>query len=319
MLKRIFLVSACLVASIMAQDEEDVKADSVVYEKPTEWQIFSADAPVTAFTVQGNLLWYATEQSVFSSSLTSKDIRNYSTLGKIPGSNVTSMTTDNKGSVWFGSQNGVAVRTGNSFTCYTTENGIPDNSVNALLATTDGKIWIGTNNGAAVFQNGEWKTYTTKEGLAHNKVNSLLADKDGVIWFGTEKGISVFDGASWKVHDMKSGLSWNSVKALAKDPRKGTIWAAVGEKDVNCYTNGKWNTYMDIMPDIRDIMVDTQSRIWFGSTTGYIKFNGDEWVSDPKKNGVPAAQVRKMNRDKNGNLWFAIETGVLRLSNPYPF
>lgn len=319
MLKKIILASTCLAFFATAQEEDEVKADSIVYEKPTEWQIFAADAPVTAFTVQGNLLWYATEQTVFSSSLKSKDVRNYSTLGSIPGSGVTCMSTDASGNVWIGGQNGVAVRKGNKFTSYTTENGIPDNSVNALLATSDGKVWIGTNNGAAVFQNGEWKVYNTEKGLAHNKVNALMADKKGSIWFGTEKGISVFDGTTWKVHDMKSGLSWNSVKALAKDPRKGTIWAAVGEKDVNCLSNGKWNTYMDIMPDIRDIMVDTQSRIWFGSPNGYIKFNGDSWVSDPKKNGVPAAQVRKMNRDKNGNLWFAIETGVLRLSNPYPF
>lgn len=320
MFKKIILVSACLAFNLMAQeDDENVKADSMVYEKPTEWQIFASEAPVTAFAVQGNQLWYATEQSVYSTSLTSKDVRSYSTLGSISGEGIVSIATDSKGQVWFAGSNGIAVRTGNTFTSYTTENGIPDNAVNAVLGTSDGKVWIGTNNGAAVFEGGKWKVYTTKEGLSHNKVNALMADKDNSIWFGTEKGISVLSGSSWKVHDMKSGLSWNSVKAMTLDARKNTVWIAVGEKDVNCYSKGKWNTYMDIMPDIKDIMADSQSRIWFGSSTGYIKFNGDEWISDQKKNGVPAAQVRKMYKDAKNNLWFATETGVLRLSNPYPF
>ena len=118
---------------------------------------------------------------------------------------------------------------------------------------------------------------------------------------------------------MKKGLSWNDVKALAQDSRKNVIWAAVGEKDVNCFENGKWNTYMEIQPGITSIMVDTQSRIWFGSETGLLKFNGDEWISDPKQLGIPAAQVFSLHRDNGGNLWFAMESGVVRLANPYPF
>jgi ligand-binding sensor domain-containing protein len=50
-----------------------------------------------------------------------------------------------------------------------------------------------------------------------------------------------------------------------------------------------------------------------------LKFNGEEWITDQKKIGVPAAQVFQMIRDNGGNLWFAMETGVVRLSNPYPF
>ncbi len=129
----------------------------------------------------------------------------------------------------------------------------------------------------------------------------------------------MFDGAKWTLHDMKKGLSWNDVKALAQDSRKNVIWAAVGEKDVNCFENGKWNTYMEIQPGITSIMVDTQSRIWFGSETGLLKFNGDEWISDPKQLGIPAAQVFSLHRDNGGNLWFAMESGVVRLANPYPF
>ena len=319
MLKRFFLLSACVAMSVSAQSDDDVKADSIVYEKPTEWRIFSAGAPVSAFTLQNDLLWYATQECVYSSSMKKADVQKFPSLGTIPGSDVTCMATDNSGKVWIGGKNGVAVRSGTQFTAYTSESGLPDNTVNDLIVAPDGKVWVGTEQGAAVFQNGSWKVYTTAEGLVSNKVQALGVDKKGAVWLGTNKGISVYDGAKWTVHDMKKGLSWNDVKAIGLDQRKGTIWAAVGEKDVNSYEGGKWNTYMEIQPGILSIMVDTQSRVWFGSETGLLKFNGDEWITDPKQLGIPAAQVFKMHRDPKGNLWFAMESGVVRLSNPYPY
>jgi ligand-binding sensor domain-containing protein len=97
------------------------------------------------------------------------------------------------------------------------------------------------------------------------------------------------------------------------------VWAAVGEKDVNSYDGKSWNVFMEIQPGITSIMADSHSRIWFGSETGLIKFNDEEWVSDPGKLGVPAAQVYQMYCDEGGNQWFANENGVLRMDNPYPY
>lgn len=319
MLKRFLLLSACFAVTAFAQKDEDVKADSVVYEKPKEWRIYSAGAPVVAFTLTKDLIWYATSDVVMSSSLKKVAVQKYPALGKIPGSGITCMITCAKGNAWMGGKNGIAVRIGTQFTNYTTENGLPDNSITALATGGDGRVWAGTENGAAVFQNGTWTAFTTKEGLVSNKVQCLTIDNKGAVWIGTDKGISVYDGAKWTTQNMKKGMSWNDVKALAFDTKKGVIWAAVGEKDVNCLDKGSWSTYMEIQPGITSIMIDSQSRIWFGSTSGLLKFNGDEWITDPKAVGIPAAQVSCMVRDEGGNLWFAMESGVLRFSNPYPY
>ncbi len=118
---------------------------------------------------------------------------------------------------------------------------------------------------------------------------------------------------------MKSGLSWNNTRALAADHREEEIWAAVGEKDVNRYNGKEWQVYMDVQEEIADVMVDTQSRIWFGSPGGVLKFNGEEWISDPAKLGIPGMTVSDMYRDSGGNLWFGSENGIVLLKNPYPF
>jgi ligand-binding sensor domain-containing protein len=312
-------VSAAKQADKPAADGDDVKADSVVYDKPTEWRVFASGAPVKAFAIQRDMLWYASQDAVVASNLKKSEVQKFPKLGNIPGSDINCVTADQSGKIWFGGKNGIAVRNGANFTNYTTENGLPDINVNAIAAASDGSVWVGTDNGAAVFQANQWKVYNSSNGLAGDKISAIVIDKNGAVWLGSNKGISVFNGTSFTIHNMKKGLSWNDVKALAVDPKNGNIWAAVGEKDVNCFEGGTWKVFMEIQPDISSIMVDSHSRVWFGSATGIIKFNGDEWISDPKQIGVPATQVFQMYRESNGNLWFAMENGAVRLSNPYPF
>ncbi|HEX2955602.1 MAG TPA: two-component regulator propeller domain-containing protein [Chitinispirillaceae bacterium] len=324
MLKRFISLSfMCAVSvAVFAQDDDDddkVKAQEIVYEKPTEWRVFSAGAPVAAFTVNKDILWYATADAVFSSSTKQKDIQKFPTLGKIAGSGIIKIAADASGKTWMAGPNGIAVKNGTQFTNYTNENGLPDNDVRDLIVAPDGKIWIATAKGAAVFDGSSWKVYTTKEGLSSDNTTVVAADSKGGIWIGSMKGISVFNGSSWTIWDMKKGMSWNNVKALAWDKRTNSMWAAVGEKDINCFEKGSWKVYMDIATDITSIMVDTQSRIWIGHAGGVIKFNGDEWISDSKKHGIPAASIQDMYRDGSGNLWYATENGVLRLANPYPY
>jgi ligand-binding sensor domain-containing protein len=299
----------------------EVKADSMVYDEPTQWRIFSIDGPSAAFALQGDLLWLASDKQVASMSIGStkkSEVVRYKTLGTMTPEGITCIAVDRQGGVWFGGNNGIAVKNGTQFTTYTTESGLPDNGVTAIAVTPDGTVWAGTGNGLSAFSAGSWKKYGKSEGLVSDKIQALLVDKNGHIWIATDKGISVYGNGKWTTHSMKNGMSWNDTKAFGLDKRTGTVWAAAGEKDVNSFDGKTWNVYMDIAQGINSIMVDSRGRVWFGSATGLIKFNGDDWINDVKKLGVPAAQVNQMLSDEEGNLWYGMESGVIRLANPYP-
>ncbi len=318
-----YLVLAGIVlssAAVLAQDdinEDKVKAQEIIYEKPTEWSVYPSEEPVATFTIKGDQLWYATASSAYMASIKKRTVVTHASLGSMAATDITSMANDGK-NVWIGGKNGVAMGSGKSFTVFTAENGLPDNNVNAVI-TGGGKVWVGTEKGLACYSGGSWKVFTTADGLSHDKVQTLALDDKGKLWAGTVKGLSIYDGSAFSIIDMKKGLSWNNVKALAFDFRKFTMWAAVGEKDVNSIRKGEVNVFMDINEGITSLMVDTQSRVWVGSSNGLMKYNGDEWVSDPKKLNIPAAQVQWMQRDSAGNLYYACENGIVRLSNPYPF
>jgi ligand-binding sensor domain-containing protein len=324
MVKRIGMVLAvAAVAAFAGRQKGEGKVDSMVYDQPTEWQVFAIDGAgaAHAFALQGDLLWIATESGVASMnshSTKKNDIQRCKTLGAISCEGIKCIAVDKENNVWFGGKQGVAVRKGTQYTVYSSKNGLADDNVTAMVVAPDGGVWVGTGSGLSLYKGGAWKTFTTKDGLLSDNIQAAAIDGKGNVWIGTDKGINVYGGGAWKSHSMKNGMSWNDTKAIACDTRTGMVWAAVGEKDVNSFDGSKWNVFMDIQAGIGSIMVDSQGRVWFGSATGLVKFNGDEWISDAKQLGLPASQVNQMLCDKDGNLWFAVETGVIRLANPYP-
>lgn len=283
-----------------------------------EWRVFETEGPVAAFGVSPKQVWYSNGATVGVYDRRTNKKRLYPKLGDTPAQGIVAIETDNQGGVWFGGNQGAILFKNNAFTLFTSGNGLPDNAVNKIVYG-GGAVWIGTQNGLAQYKGGSWKVFTTAEGLPSNKITAIAPTDGKEVYFGTDKGVVLYNGSGYKVFTAKDGLSWNNVTALGFDARKEQLWAAVGEQDVNMYDGKEWNTYMDICPGIASILTDTQSRIWFGSPTGIIKYNGFEWVTDPTKIGFPAANVSHMYRDEKGDLYFGLESGVLHMKNPYPF
>lgn len=293
--------------------------DSMEYGDNTiQWRVYETDMPVTAFALTPALIWYCTDQAVGAYDLKTHQKRIYSSLGTVTSSGMKTIATDTKGGVWFGGSQGAIHYKNSQWKHYTEDNGLAHTTVNKIFVDSK-SIWFATEKGISVFSDNAFKTYTSTDGVCGNSVRDITADNKGTLYFATDKGIAVFDGMQWSKFDVSNGLGWNNTKAIAYDLRKEELWVAAGEQDVNSYNGKVWNTYIDIQPGITSIMVDTQSRIWFGSTSGIIKYNGFEWIFEPAKVGFPAEQVNDMYRDGNGDLYFALENGILHMKNPYPF
>ncbi len=282
------------------------------------WRIYETEGPVAAFAITKTNIWYSLGTTVGAYNRKTNKKRAYPMLGSIPSAGVKAIASESNGKVWFGGPEGAAVHSNGKFKIFTTKNGLSDNAVNTIYCG-GGSVWVGTQKGVSLFRGGSWKSFGTADGLCGEKVRGIVADDKGTVWFATNKGVAAYKGGAWKKHDASSGLSWNDAHAIAYDERKGVLWVAVGEQDVNNYNYKEWNTYMDIQMGIKSILVDTQSRIWFGSMAGVLKYNGFEWVTDPAKIGFPAAQVTDMERDNIGDLYFALEMGILHMKNPYPY
>lgn len=293
--------------------------DTLLVAENIKLTTYVSDASVKAFGVTSSYVWYATDQGVSSLGTTRKELKNFSTIGDLDATGINDILVQKNGAIWFAGSGGVAMLSGSGFKTHQQDEGVPGSVVNCLAEGGNGTVWIGTDKGAAVFSNGKWETYTKENGLAGNEVYDIVMGAPGEMWFGTDRGISVFSKGVWAKHDMKSGLSWNKTNALAYDERKKILWAAVDNGDVNSYDGSTWRVYMSVGESLKAIMPDTRSRIWFGGQEGVVKYNGEEWIEDSKKHGIPATQVCDMLCDSEGNLWFGGAQGVMMLTNPYPF
>jgi ligand-binding sensor domain-containing protein len=294
--------------------------EGLSFEKPNEYKIIASNSPVKAFVVKGNDLWYATDEILILQPLNAKTHQTFPKMGNVASSGIKSIVIDPLARVWIGGESGLAVRIGSSFTSYTTAEGLPDNKIQAIAAGTGGEVWVGTEKGAARFRDGSWTTFTTAQGLPSDNVQALLSDTRGRIYLGTRRGLSIYDGAKFQNYDAKNtgstGIEWNNIKVLGMEVGKDVVWMTDGPKNIVSFDGKTWRRFMEIQEGITSIMHDTR-RMWFGSEAGLLRFNGEEWISDPKRHGVPVEQVYAMFRDDKGDLWFAMEKGVLHLSNPY--
>jgi hypothetical protein len=161
--------------------------------------------------------------------------------------------------VWFGTEGGVTMFDGKTWTSWTHKDGLGaanteqlpfsantglgtrtrhdlsvsnegtatynPNYVFSILAAADGSIWAGTWGGGAARWDGQrWTNLTTKDGLAGNIVYSIAQDREGVLWFGTHQGLSRWDGKAFKTLGVAEGLLDRNVYALAIAPN-GDVWA----------------------------------------------------------------------------------------------
>jgi len=75
----------------------------------------------------------------------------YTTFDGLPSQVVYSVCQDNKGFIWFGTQNGLCRFDGTNFKTYTTDDGMPDNEVLQISEDKEGRLWLSLFNGGACY------------------------------------------------------------------------------------------------------------------------------------------------------------------------
>ena len=76
---------------------------------------------------------------------------------------VWSLLEDRDGNLWIGTQNGVSMYNGGSFTHFTKKEGLSGNAVRSILEDRDGNLWFGTYGRGVSKYNGETFTHFTEK------------------------------------------------------------------------------------------------------------------------------------------------------------
>ncbi len=192
------------------------------------------------------------------------------------------------GSIWIGTDWGIAHFDGNSWESFNSSNvGLPDNSIRSIAFDNENRVWIGTFvGGLAVFENDSViKIFNPANSpLPDDHVRAIVFDSSGV-WIGTTGGLVYLKDTTWMVYDNTNSILFsNNITSLHVDAMK-VVWAGTINGGLLRINEKLWTLYRTInspIPDntILDIAHDSQNTLWLASPAGgLIAFNGTSWLS----------------------------------------
>ncbi|MGV7107141.1 ligand-binding sensor domain-containing protein [Flavobacterium sp. U410] len=116
-----------------------------------------------------------------------------------------------------------------------------------------------------------------------------------------------------QIHTNLNGMVREFVRTMHQD-KKGNYWFGTNGDGIIRFDGQKLEkiTIIGITPRFRvlEIVEDTTGNLWFGTSEGLIKYNGKEFRTFSKKEGLQNEEIWSLTIDKSGLIWVGSTGGV---------
>lgn len=335
-------------ARLLYKDDTDklwvVFQDGSIYFRVNDshkFQFFSKGTPglPRAFLVEDNNIWVGYDNNgLFSYDFNGNIIKHFDEKNNFPNNKIRSIIKSNDNNIWIATYNGIVILKGLDIIKEVTSENHPNlthNSIWSLYKDTNNIIWIGTWLGGLNYHS-EFKNSVThykqsdKNNIKTNDIITAFAPdpNNNDILIGAESG-SLYkynqkSNQTNKIDVLYDNKKVKNIKSLAFD-RNTTLW--VGTRDDGILYRKKNETKFTrlitpfeiglqalcMLPDENGIWIsDYQQGVFFYSFTNK---SFKQYKHDPlDKGSISNNHIRKIIKDKKGNLWFATEKGLNLLS-----
>ncbi|HCV43096.1 MAG TPA: histidine kinase, partial [Bacteroidetes bacterium] len=222
--------------------------------------------------------------------------------GKQRLTNVTAITGEERGKLWFGTYgDGLCQYEPSTGECVWFHRKVGDTTslngdwVLSLLIDTKGELWVGTwGTGLGRFNrsNGTFRRYrndrTNPNSLSNNTINCLAESHDGALWVGTSAGLNRFDASSERFvsYSEKDGLPNGVINGIIEDDERN-LWLSTNNGIAKFNPRTKQCRSFDVSDGLQGNEFNNgafcrtkNGQFYFGGTNGLTEFNPGEIRDD---------------------------------------
>ncbi len=249
---------------------------------------------------------------------------NVNTDDGLPGNDVYTLEVDQKGQIWAGTDQGIAIcRIENGkkkITVLGDKQGLSDEIVLSMDISPEGDAFAGTYEGGVFHWLAKEQRFVHVAGTdSAGAITSLQAD-EGQLFFGTRGNgiwhVAIASGHASPMRDYQENLGSLRVNQLLLDP-EGNLWVAANRENIIAAPAFiSLNNNRDLQ--VQAVLEDRLGRIWYATSAGLNRMNHS--VAEAQV-VVPAAffnqkQIVCIYQDRFGLIWIGTFGGGLYRLDP---
>ncbi len=233
---------------------------------------------------------------------------------------VVSLDQDVRGTIWIGTEKGLARWRQGRFDEITPEQGIEPVKVFALHATRSGEVYLGTAQGGCKRYSLAEDRFVPLEGGPPENVTALLEDRAGALWVGSDRRVLRRYQGQWEVFGREQGLADDEVNALVED-HEGSLWLGTFVGGLQQLRDGKFQAFgaaEGLLDDTAwSILEDAQGDLWVGTGRGLNRLRDGRviWKTDEAGKGDRLGNVWALAQARDGALWLGTTHGLYQLKD----
>ena len=221
----------------------------------------------------------------------------------------TASFTDNNGTIWFGTENGILAYNNGHFYPYKND-ALYMTKINRIICDREGNIWLATDRcGVGKLTQGKFKML--KMGVA---VNSICEDRSGTVWVGTDTGVRSYKNdmeISTPLTKYTKGIRVRDVQATKNNDILVSCYTKPGQLRYIAATGEikSWTTDNGLAGNkVRVAIETTPNELYVGTTTGLSIIHADGSIKNFKQiDGLENEYVMALYQDTNDIVWIGTD------------
>jgi signal transduction histidine kinase/ligand-binding sensor domain-containing protein len=206
-------------------------------------------------------------------------VRKFSEGVGLPDPFLRAIWVDRDGSVWAGTNAGLARLEDERFVTAPVGSDRGDDQVRCLYEDREGDLWVGSNNGLTQLRDDVFTVYGKSEGFPSDEPNVAYQDRAGRIWVGFhDAGLLMISDQGRKLYTTRDGLPNNEVFSI-RETRDGDLLIGTRGGLLRLH-DGRFTRFVPNDPLSRilifDALEDSAGRVWLAGGFGLGQLRGQQ-------------------------------------------